>query len=93
VCEDFSEAVEIARDHAREEGAEEACVIGGATLFEAALPRAQRIYLTEVEASPEGDVRFPPFDEGDWIEVRREAHSAGEGDDHPFVFRVLQRRR
>jgi dihydrofolate reductase len=93
VCEDFSEAVGIARDHASDEGVEEACVIGGAALFELALPRAARIYLTEVEAEPEGDVVFPPFDESAWVEVRREAHAAGEGDDHPFVFRVLERRR
>jgi dihydrofolate reductase len=93
VCEDFSEAVEIARDHAREDGVEEACVIGGAAVFELALPRARRIYLTEIEARPEGDVVFPPFDERDWTEVRREAHPAGEGDDYPFVFRVLERRR
>jgi dihydrofolate reductase len=93
VCEDFSEAVEIARDHAREDEVEEACVIGGAALFELALPRARRIYLTEVEASPEGDVVFPTFDESDWIEARREAHKAGEGDDYSFVFRVLERRR
>ena len=93
VCEDFSEAVGIARDHARDEGVEEACVIGGAALFELALPRAARIYLTEVEAAPEGDVLFPPFDESDWLEVRREVHAAGEGDDYPFVFRVLERRR
>jgi dihydrofolate reductase len=93
VCEDFSEAVGIARDHARDEGVEEACVIGGAALFELALPRAARIYLTEVEANPEGDVVFPPFDESDWLEVRREVHAAGEDDDYPFVFRVLERRR
>lgn len=93
VCEDFSEAVEIARDHAHEDGVEEVCVIGGATLFELALPRARRIYLTEVEASPQGDVLFPPFDERDWVETRREAHPAGEEDDYPFVFRVLERRR
>lgn len=91
--DDFFEAVELARDQARDDGAEEVCVIGGAALFELALPRARRIYLTEVEAHPEGDVVFPPFDERDWTEVRREAHPAGEGDDHPFVFRVLERRR
>ena len=93
VCEDFSEAVGIARDHASDEGVQEVCVIGGAALFELALPRAARIYLTEVEARPEGDVFFPPFDESAWIEVRREAHPAGEGDEYPFVFRVLERRR
>ena len=93
VCEDFSEAVQIGREQAEEDGAEEVCVIGGAALFEIALPRARRIYLTEVEASPEGDVFFPAFDEAGWTEVRREAHPAGPDDDHPFVFRVLERAR
>ncbi len=92
VCDDFSLAVQIGREQAREDGAPEICVIGGAALFEAALPRASRVYLTEVEARPAGDVVFPPFAEGDWIEVSRESFPASEKDDHPFVFRVLERR-
>ena len=57
-----------------------------------ALPKARRIYLTEVDTDAEGDVFMPPIDEHDWKEVRREAHPAGESDDHAFVFRVLERR-
>jgi dihydrofolate reductase len=91
VCENFSEAVQIAREQATDDGAEEVCVIGGAALFEMALPRAQRLYLTEVEAEVDGDVVFPAFDEGQWREVRRERHEAGPGDDHSYVFRVLER--
>ena len=93
VCEGFSEAVQIAREQAAEDGAEEVCVIGGAALFEIALSRARRIYLTEVDARPAGDVVFPPFDEADWTEVTRQASPAGPDDDHAFVFRVLERRR
>jgi dihydrofolate reductase len=92
VCEDFSEAVQMAREQAREDGAEEVCVIGGSALFELALPKARRIYLTEVDAEPAGEVRFPDFDERAWVEVERRAFPAGENDDHPFVFRVLERR-
>ena len=92
VCEDFSEAVQIAREQAEDDGEDEVCVIGGADIFALALPRARRLYLTEVAASPEGDVVFPAYDEGAWIEVRREAHPAGPDDDHAFVFRVLERR-
>lgn len=92
VCDDFSEAVQIAREQAQDDGAAEVCVIGGASLFELALPRAQRIYLTEVEAEVEGDVTLAPFDESAWEEVRRESFPAGEGDDHPFTIRVLERR-
>jgi dihydrofolate reductase len=92
VCETFAEAVEIAREQAEEDGVEEVCVIGGAAVFEAALLKARRIYLTEVAAEPEGDVHFPSFDEAAWTEVSRQAFPAGEGDDHAFVFRVLERR-
>jgi dihydrofolate reductase len=92
-CETFSEAVQIAREQAAEDGADEVCVIGGSALFELALPRARRLYLTEVEAEVEGDALFPPFDEADWTEVRREARPAGPDDDYPVVFRVLERRR
>lgn len=91
-CENFSEAVQIAREQAAEDGASEVCVIGGADLFALALPKARRIHLTEVEADVEGDVRFPPLDESEWREVAREAHPAGERDEHPFVFRTLERR-
>ena len=91
-CEDFAEAVQIGREQAREDGASEVCVIGGAAVFQLALPRARRLYLTEVDARPVGDVLFPPFDEAEWTEVRREAHSAGAEDDFPFVFRTLERR-
>jgi dihydrofolate reductase len=68
------------------------CVIGGVDIFALALPKARRIYLTEVEADVEGDVSFPPFDEREWREIAREAHPAGERDEHPFVFRTLERR-
>lgn len=92
VVTNLDEALSMAREQAADDGVDEVCVIGGAGLFEAALPRARRLYITEVEASPEGDVRFPDFDETAWTEVSREPHPAGEKDDHAFVFRVLERR-
>ncbi len=92
VCTTLDEAVEIARETAEEDGVDEVCVIGGTALFAAALPRAKRLYLTEVEAEPEGDAVFPAFDEGAWVEVSSEAVAAGEKDDHDFVFRVLERK-
>jgi len=92
ICERFDEAVQIAREQAEEDGAEEVCVIGGAAIFALAMPKARRIYLTEVDAEVAGDVVFPAFDEAAWTEVRREAYPAGDEDEHPFVFRVLERR-
>jgi dihydrofolate reductase len=91
VCDSFAEAVGIGRDQAAEDGVDEVCVIGGAALFALALPKARRLYLTEVDAAPEGDVVFPALDESAWREVRREAFDAGPRDDHAFIFRELER--
>jgi len=92
VTETFTEALQIGREQATEDGVEEVCVIGGAALFSLALPKARRVYLTEVEAEVEGDVFFPPFDEGDWTEVRREHHDADDRNEHAFTFRLLERK-
>ena len=92
VCESFLEAVQMAKEQAEDDGVDEVCVIGGRALFEMALPKAKRLYLTEVDAQVDGDVTFPDFDEAAWTEVRREAYPAGDGDDHAFTFRVLERR-
>lgn len=92
VCTTLDEALSIAREHAAEDEIDEVCVIGGAALFEAVLPRARRLYLTEVDAAPDGDVRFPAFDETAFVEISSEPFPAGEKDDHAFVFRVLDRR-
>ena len=92
VCDTFQEAIDIARDTAREDGVYEICVIGGVALFEMALPLARRLYISEVEAEPEGDAWFPAFDESAWTEVSAERVEPGEKDDHAFTFRVLERR-
>ena len=90
-CESFGEALSIAREQAEEDEVDEVCVIGGVSLFESALPKARRLYLTEVDAEVQGDVSFPAFDEAEWREVSREAHPASDVDDYPFVFRVMER--
>ncbi|PZQ65430.1 MAG: dihydrofolate reductase [Phenylobacterium zucineum] len=91
VCEDFSEAVSIAREQAEEDGATEVCVIGGASLFELALAKARRIYLTDVDAEVEGDVVLSPIDESRWKEVRAERHEASDVNEYAFTVRVLER--
>ena len=92
VCEDFTDAVAIAREQAAEDGAREVCVIGGASLFELALAKAGRIYLTDIDADIDGDVVLPPLDEARWSEVAAKAYPAGPDDDYPFTIRVLERR-
>jgi len=78
------------RAMAEEIGADEVCVIGGAHLFEATLPFADRIVLTEVNLEPAGDTHFS-FDRSVWREVSHEDVGAGPNDDADFVVRILER--
>jgi dihydrofolate reductase len=72
--------------------ADEACIIGGTSLFEEALPTADVIHLTEVEADVEGDTYFPPFDRSQWRETEVARHPADARHAHPFRIVRLERR-
>jgi dihydrofolate reductase len=65
----------------------ELMVIGGAALFAEALPRAARLYLTEIHRDYRGDVLFPPFEQAEWRESARERHDG----DPAYDFVVLER--
>lgn len=71
----------------------ELMVIGGAELYRQTLPLAQRLYLTEVDASiADGDTWFPDFDRDAWRERASEPHPADERHAYPFRFVTLERR-
>jgi dihydrofolate reductase len=76
---------------ASRENADEICVIGGSEIFRQMLPIADRLYLTEVDLAPDGEVVFPALDQKQWRETSRETHARAEGDDAGFVLRVLDR--
>lgn len=87
---DLDAMLAAARAMALVSGVEEACVIGGAQLYNAVLPLADRIVLTEVKLAPEGDAHLT-LDLSAWREVSREDVAAGPNDDVDFVVRVLER--
>jgi dihydrofolate reductase len=70
---------------------EEVFVIGGAQLYAAALPRADRIYLTEVDANVEGDTLMPPFDLAQWCEHSAQAFSADDRNSYAYELTVYDR--
>ena len=70
---------------------EDAYVIGGATLYAEALPRVDRIFMTEIDAEPAGDTFFPPLEEKTWREIFRERREADEKNVHAMEFVVLER--
>lgn len=84
-------ALRLARERAGERGADEIAVIGGAQIYQAVLPLTDRIYLTRVHASPEGDTFFPDVAAEDWREVGRERFAAGPKDDCDFTLVTLER--
>jgi dihydrofolate reductase len=90
VYADLAAMLAAGRAMAQAAGVEEACVIGGAQLYNAVLPQADRIILTEVNLAPEGDARLE-LDLSQWREVSREHVERGEKDDADFVVRVLER--
>jgi dihydrofolate reductase len=69
----------------------EVFVIGGATLYAQALPRADRLYLTRIDANFAGDTYFPPVDPDRWQEVSRQNHSPDAENPWPYAFTVLER--
>ena len=60
-------------------------VIGGAQLYAEALPHADELLLTEIDADFEGDARFPAWDRAAFVERSRESHRAEAGWDYAFV--------
>jgi dihydrofolate reductase len=93
VAHDWSEALLRGEAAADRLGADEIAVIGGAEIYRLALPDAQRLRLTLVHATPEGDAVFPDYDPALFREVWREAHPGGADDEHAFTFIDLERRR
>ena len=72
--------------------APEIMVIGGAEIYRQLLPRADRIHLTRVHATIDGDATFPELRADEWIETGRESLRADAANDFDATFLVLERR-
>jgi len=81
----IGEALRTARSAARDLGVDAVYVIGGASVYDAFLPRADRLHLTEIHERYEGDTRFPDWDRDDWVETARD-------DRGEFAFVTYERR-
>jgi dihydrofolate reductase len=90
VVPSFENAYAVARGDALRRSAEIA-VIGGVQIFAQWMDVADRLEVTEVHASPEGDVRLAPIARSDWAEVGRERHAAGDGDSADFSYVTYRR--
>lgn len=71
----------------------EVFVIGGADIYRQAMPRAQKIFLTLVHASPDGDARFPLPEGNEWVLVSTELRGADDKNEFSSEFRIYTRRK
>ena len=81
IAHSLDDAISLAGDVA------EVMIVGGARLYEEALPIANRIHLTLINAEVNGDAFFPEIDEASWTEISGESHEAD--DKNPFGYRFV----
>ena len=91
VYSSLAPALSVAKAMAARDGQGEVFIVGGGALYEAALPMADRLYLTEVDAAPDGHVFFPELNMDEWTEVSRFEHASDEKNDHAFTALQLDR--
>ena len=70
---------------------EEVFVIGGNQIYQLALPLVDRLYVTRVHATVQGDTYFPDITTDQWLLKQTDSFSADEKNDHDYSFLVYQR--
>ncbi|MEM7776362.1 MAG: dihydrofolate reductase [Pseudomonadota bacterium] len=89
---DVATALEAGKTHAQALGVDEIMIIGGSEIYTALLPYAEQIYLTRIQARPDGDTMFPTPTPEDWVQVSETPVETTERDEHGAVLIVYRRR-
>ena len=71
----------------------EVFIIGGSEIFNLAMPKANRVYLTRIHSTFAGDSYFPELTDKEWVEASRLDHQADEKNPFPYSFIVLDRKK
>ncbi|MEZ9867567.1 type 3 dihydrofolate reductase [Vibrio sp. 10N.222.51.E8] len=69
---------------------EEVMIIGGGSIYESCLPKADKLYLTYIDFAVDGDTQFPDWGEG-WKQSFKESYQADEKNKHNMEFVILER--
>ena len=89
VADSIDKAIELAK---QADGADEIFIVGGGNIYEQALSITDKIYLTEVKVSIEGDTYFPELSTDEWQEVSRVAYQKDEKNEYDFDIVELVRK-
>lgn len=87
IVHSIQEALQLAEDNHETE----AFIIGGGEIYAQSMDLLDRIYYTEVDIEPEGDVFFPELDPNIWREVSREFHEKDDKNEVDYSFVVHER--
>ena len=91
VYSSLAPAINVAIAIAEKQGMDEVFIAGGGTVYERAMAQIDRLYLTRVDAAPEGDATFPEMDMAHWQSVWETSHIADAKNDHNFTINCLDR--
>jgi dihydrofolate reductase len=92
VINDLGAAIEHGKVIAQADGVDEVMVIGGGQIYAEALPLADKLYISHVALAPEGDIRFPAIDPGDWVVADEPTVPTSNMDAASYRVRVYVRR-
>ncbi len=87
VAHSVAEALTLAYDN----GEQEVFIIGGGEIYRQSAHLWDKVYLTEVDIEPEGDVFFPELPPAEWRETWRETHAPDEKNAYTYTFKILER--
>lgn len=91
VVHSVEEILKTSEEIALKNVSEEIVIIGGAEIYELMLPMVDRLYVTEVHASVEGDTCFPDYNKSQWAEIKRETFKSSGPNPYDFSFVVFDR--
>lgn len=84
-------ALFLAEGWAKENDAEEICIIGGGQIYHEIIDQASKLYVTHVMAEPDGDTKFPEIKDAEWRPIHREEVPKGEKDTASTLYVVYER--
>ncbi len=88
----LKDAIECARDIACINDINEVMIIGGAQIYEQALPLADKIYMTRIYKNFEADTFFPSINDNEWTEIFREEHETEGCEKLKYAYTILQKK-
>ncbi len=84
-------AITLSREWAKDNSADEICIVGGGHIYRQSIDLADKLYVTHVRVKPDGDTRFPTIEEADWHVISSERTGEGENDSAETLFVVYER--